>query len=77
VRGLIGPLGPVSPWPVAAGQRGGSANCAMAWLGHTSVSVCGWATDHTIGALVSPARETTVRELATLMVKMRNDLQRR
>jgi hypothetical protein len=77
MRGLIGPVGPVNAWPVAAGQRGGSANCTMAWLGHTRVSICGWATDHTIGALVSPARETAVGALATLMVKMRDDLQRR
>jgi len=76
MRGLTGPVGPVSAWPVAAGQRGGSAKCTMAWLGHARVSACGWATDHTIGALVSPARETAVRELATLMVTMRDDLQR-
>jgi hypothetical protein len=77
MRGLIGAVGPGNRWPVAAGQRGGSANCTMAWLGHTCVSVCGWATDHTIGALASPASETAVRELTTLMLKMHNDLQRR
>ena len=73
---LLGPYSLVGPWPVAAGHRGGSANCMVAWLGQTSVSVCGWATDHTIGALVSPVRDTSVRELATLMIKMRFDLQR-
>ena len=73
---LLGPYSLVSPWSVAAGHRGGSANCAVAWLGQTSVSVCGWATDHTVGALVSPVRDTSVGELATLMIKMRFDLQR-
>ena len=76
MKGLLGPYAKVGPWPVASGHRGGSANCTVGWLGQTSVSVCGWATDHTIGALVSPVRETAVRELAVLMVKMRYDLQR-
>jgi hypothetical protein len=76
MKGLLGPGAKVGPWPVASGHRGGSANCTVAWLGQTSVSVCGWATDHTVGALVSPVRDTAVRELAVLMVKMRYDLQR-
>src|SRR5579859_6808633 len=76
MTGLLGPYSLVGPWPVVAGHRGGSANCTVAWLGQTSMSVCGWATDHTIGALASPVRDTSVRELATMMVKMRFDLQR-
>jgi non-ribosomal peptide synthetase component F len=48
----------------------------VAWLGQTSVSVCGWATDHTIGALASPVRDTSVRELAAMLTQMRYDLQR-
>jgi hypothetical protein len=73
---LLGPYSLVGSWPVVAGHRGGSANCTVAWLGQTSVSVCGWATDHTMGAVVSPVKDTSVRELATLMIKMRFDLQR-
>jgi len=46
----------------------------IAWLAQTRVSVCGWANDHTIGALASPTRDTSVAELATLMIKMRFDL---
>lgn len=73
---VLGPYARVGPWPVAAGHRGGSANCTVAWLGQTSVAVCGWASGHTIGALASPVRDTSVRELAALMVRMRFDLQR-
>lgn len=76
MTGLLGPAAVVGPWRVTPGHRGGSANCTVAWLGQTSVSVCGWATDHTIGALVSPVRDTSVAELATMMIKMRFDLQR-
>jgi len=46
----------------------------IAWLAQTRVSACGWANDHTIGALASPTRDTSVAELATLMIKMRFDL---
>ena len=76
MTGLLGPSALVGPWRVTPGHRGGSTNCTVAWLGQTSVSVCGWATDHTIGALVSPVRDTGVGELATMMIKMRFDLQR-
>lgn len=72
---ILGPDAKVSRLQVAAGQRGGSANCAIAWFARTKVSVCGWASDHTIGALASPARDTSVAELAMLMIKMRLDLQ--
>jgi hypothetical protein len=73
--GILGPYSKVGPWPVAAGHRGGTANCTVAWLVQTQVSVCGWASGHTIGALASPTRDTSVAELATLMGKMRFDLQ--
>jgi hypothetical protein len=76
MTGLLGPDAVVGPWRVTAGHRGGSANCTVAWLGQTSASVCGWATDHTIGALVSPVRDTSVRELAAMLTQMRYDLQR-
>jgi hypothetical protein len=75
--GILGPYSKVGPWPVAAGHRGGTANCTVAWLARTQVSVCGWASSHTIGALASPTRDTSVAELATLMAKMRFDLQHR
>ena len=76
MTGLLGPSAVVGPWPVTAGHRGGSANCTVAWLGQTSAAVCGWATGHTIGALVSPVRDTGVGELAALLTQMRYDLQR-
>jgi hypothetical protein len=75
MTGLLGPYAVVGPWRVTAGHRGGSANCTVAWLSQTSVSICGWATDHTIGALVSPVRDTSVRELAAMLTQMRFDLQ--
>jgi hypothetical protein len=75
MMGIIGPYAKVGPWPVAAGQRGGTANCTVAWLARASVSVCGWTNGHTIGAVASPTRDTSVAELATLMAKMRFDLQ--
>ncbi len=74
--GVLGRNSKIGPWPVAAGHRGGQANCTIAWLGRTEVSVCGWATDRTIGLVASPARETSVAQLATLMIPMRYDLQR-
>ncbi len=73
--GILGADAKVVRWRVAAGQRGGRASCTVAWLAHIRVSVCGWASDHTIGALASPTRDTSVAELATLMIKMRLDLQ--
>src|SRR5262249_37003715 len=73
--GILGPNSKVGPWPVAAGHRGGTANCTVAWLPQTSVAVCGWTNGHTIGALASPTRDTSVTELAALMAKMRFDLQ--
>jgi hypothetical protein len=73
--GILGADAKVVRWRVAAGQRGGRASCTVAWLAHTRVSVCGWASDHTIGTVASPTRDTSVAELATLMIKMRLDLQ--
>ena len=75
MMGILGPTTQVDPRRVAAGHRGGSANCAVAWLARTQVSVCGWASDHAIGVFASPTRDTSVAELATLMIKMRFDLQ--
>jgi hypothetical protein len=75
MMGILGRYSKVGPWPVAAGHRGGSANCTVAWLAQTPVAVCGWASDHTIGLLASPTRDTSVAELTTLMIKMRFDLQ--
>jgi hypothetical protein len=72
---LAGPSANVRPWMVTAGPAGGTAKCVVAIVGLTQVSVCGWATDGTIGALMSPTRDTTVSELAVLMSKMRPDLQ--
>jgi hypothetical protein len=74
---ILGPYTKLGPWRVAAGHRGGSANCTIAWLAQTRVSLCGWANEHTIGALASPTRDTSVAELATLMIKMRFDLRSR
>jgi hypothetical protein len=75
--GILGPYAKIGPWRVNAGHRGGAANCTVAWLGQTMVGVCGWATDRSIGALASPIRDTSVAELATLMIRMRYELQRR
>ncbi len=75
MMGILGPYAKVGPWRVPAGHRGGSANCTVAWLAQTQVSVCGWASDHTIGVLASPTRDTGVAALASLMMKMRFDLQ--
>jgi hypothetical protein len=76
MMGILGRYSKVGPWPVAAGHRGGSANCTVAWLARTQVAVCGWASDHSIGVLASPTRNTNVAELAALMIKMRFDLQK-
>src|SRR5215813_1766979 len=75
MTGILGPYSNSAPWRVRAGHRGGAANCTVAWLAQTQVGVCGWASDHTIGAIASPIRATSVAELATLMVRMRYDLQ--
>jgi hypothetical protein len=72
---LIGSTAPDSFWVTAPGPRGGSARCAIAALGTTSVSLCAWATEHTIGALLSPTADTRGNELAVLMPLMRLDLQ--
>jgi hypothetical protein len=47
----------------------------VAIVGRTQVAMCGWATRYTIGALLSPTRDTSVTELAVLMSRMRPDLQ--
>lgn len=77
MMGILGKYSKIGPWPVAAGHRGGQANCTVVWLAGTEVSVCGWASDRTIGIVASPARQTSVGELATLLIKMRYGLQRR
>jgi hypothetical protein len=74
---ILGPYAKIGPWRVRAGHRGGAANCTVAWLAQTTVGVCGWASNHTVGAIASPIRDTSVAELATLMVRMRYDLQRK
>jgi hypothetical protein len=66
---------PEISWPAAPGPRGGSAQCALTLLGTTTVTLCAWATEHTIGALMSPTAETKRNELAVLMRVMRLDLQ--
>lgn len=66
---------PETSWPTAPGPRGGSAQCALTLLGTTTVTLCAWATEHTIGALMSPTAETKRNELAVLMRVMRLDLQ--
>ncbi len=77
MMGILGPYAKIGPWRVNAGHRGGAANCTVAWLGQTMVGVCGWASDGSIGAIASPIRDTSVAALATLMIRMRYDLQRR
>ena len=76
MMGILGRHSKIGPWPVAAGHRGGQANCTLAYLGGTAVSVCGWATGRTVGVVASPARETSVSELAMLLIQMRYNLQR-
>lgn len=63
------------PWRSAPGPGGGSAECAIAQFGSTDVSLCAWATERTVGALMSPRADTTGNELAVLMPSMRVDLQ--
>lgn len=76
MMGILGKYSRIGPWPVASGHRGGQASCTDVWLANTEMSACGWASGRTIGILASPARETSVGELATLLIKMRYDLQR-
>lgn len=72
---LTGSSAPDSSWRVAPGPRGGSSACAIASFGATPVSLCAWATEHTVGALMSPTSDTKGNELAALMPLMRLDLQ--
>jgi hypothetical protein len=74
--GFLGKDSKIGPWPVAAGHRGGQANCTVVWLAGMEVSVCGWATDHTVGVVASPTRETSPAEMAMLLIQMRYELQR-
>jgi len=66
MMGILGPSAKIGPWRVSAGHRGGAANCTVAWLGQ-----------NTVGVLASPVRDTSVGELATMMISMRYDLQRK
>ncbi len=77
MMGILGPYAKIGPWRVDSGHRGGAANCTVAWLGQTMVGVCGWASDQSIGAMASPIRDTSIAALATLMIRMRYDLQRK
>ena len=74
---ILGPYAKIGPWRVNSGHRGGASNCTVAWLAQTMVGVCGWASDHSIGVIASPLRDTSVGELATLLIRMRYDLQRK
>jgi hypothetical protein len=73
---LIGSSAPGSSWAAAPGPRGGSARCAITRFGATTVSLCAWATERTVGALMSPTADTRGKELAALMPLMRLNLQR-
>jgi hypothetical protein len=76
IANLTGDSAPGSSWVAAAGPRGGSARCAIAPFGKITVSLCAWATERTIGALMSPMADTRGNELANvLMPQMRLDLQ--
>jgi hypothetical protein len=77
---LTGPAGAGQPgtgrsWPVAAGPGGGSARCGTGVIGGMPVAVCGWATGHVVAALMSPTRDTSVGQLAALLLAMRPTLQ--
>jgi hypothetical protein len=72
---LAGPGANDRAWQVNAGSDGGTAQCVVTVIARTQLSICGWATDGTRGALMSPTRDTSVRELAVLMTLMRPDLQ--
>jgi hypothetical protein len=71
---LAGPTSSRS-WQVPAGSQGGTARCMIAVVGLTRMSVCGWATDHTVAAVMSPAGVASTNELAALMPFMRVDIQ--
>ncbi len=66
--------GPVRSWATAAGPAGGSARCAHTRYSGIQVAICDWATAATIGAVMSPARTTSLAGLATLLRQMRPDL---
>lgn len=70
-----GPASQVGYWHVRAGARGGSTDCTVAVFDQVPVSVCAWTTARTAGAIMSPLRDTTVQELAVIMVTMRYRLQ--
>lgn len=72
---MLGPDSQIGYWKVSSGARGGIASCTVATLHQVPVSVCAWATRRAVGALMSPQRDTGVRELATIMIKMRFALQ--
>jgi hypothetical protein len=61
-------------WQVPAGIQDENARCMIAVIGLMRMSVCGWATERTIAAFMSPTRDTSVTELAALMLAMRPDL---
>jgi hypothetical protein len=77
MMGILGPYSKIGPWRVNSGHRGGASNCTVAWLAQTMVGVCGWASGHSIGVIASPLRDTSVEELATMLIRMRYDLQRK
>lgn len=75
MNSLIGSSLPTSSWSIPAGDRGGSARCAITKITDISVSICAWATGNTFGALMSPSADTKADELAVLLPEMRKDLQ--
>ena len=75
MNSLTGNSLPSSSWSIPAGDRGGSARCAITKITDISVSICAWATDNTYGALMSPTADTKGDELAVLLPQMRLDLQ--
>ena len=77
MMGILGPYSKIGPWQVNSGHRGGASNCTVAWLAQTTVGVCGWASGHSIGVIASPLRDTSVEALATMLIRMRYDLQRK
>jgi hypothetical protein len=75
LNSLTGNSLPSSSWSIPAGDRGGSARCAITKITDISVSICAWATGNTFGALMSPTADTKGDELAVLLPEMRLDLQ--
>jgi hypothetical protein len=75
MNSLTGNSLPSSSWSIPAGDRGGSARCAITKITGISVSICAWATENTFGALMSPTADTKGDELAVLLPEMRLDLQ--